>query len=184
MGPAQTIAEKIKELRDDQVANEGRQKRLRRQFRNARTLADDDRHLCDQRDRAIGALFWAAASTTSRWQGRAAKKPSDCARAHLDAVLAHDPCRRDDRMKRRDVITLLGGAAARPLAARGQQTDRMRRVGVLMYLSESDSEVKGWITAFQEGLQQLGWTQGRNIRIEYRWGGGDHHPRAVPASGR
>ena len=77
-------------------------------------------------------------------------------------------------MNRREFITLLGGATATwPLAARGQQTDRMRRVGVLMYLSESDSEVKGWITAFQEGLQQLGWTQGRNIRIEYRWGGGD-----------
>jgi putative ABC transport system substrate-binding protein len=76
-------------------------------------------------------------------------------------------------MRRRDFITLLGGAAAWPFAARAQQADRMRRIGVLVTIAESDPEVKAWLTAFQEGLQQLGWMQGRNIRIEYRWAAGD-----------
>jgi putative tryptophan/tyrosine transport system substrate-binding protein len=72
-----------------------------------------------------------------------------------------------DRMqfdqKRRKFITLLGGAAAWPLAARAQQPERMRRIGVLLTLAESDPEVKASLTAFQKGLQQLGWTQGRNV---------------------
>jgi ABC transporter substrate binding protein len=75
-------------------------------------------------------------------------------------------------MRRREFITLLGGAAAWPLAARAQD-GRMRRVGVLCALAESDPEVKGWFAAFQDGLQRLGWVQGRNISIEYRWSGGD-----------
>jgi putative tryptophan/tyrosine transport system substrate-binding protein len=69
-------------------------------------------------------------------------------------------------MNRRHVITLLGGAAAAwPLAARAQQPDRVRRIGVLLTLGESDPEVKASLTAFQEGLQQLGWAQGRNVWI-------------------
>ena len=74
-------------------------------------------------------------------------------------------------MKRRDFITLVGGAAAAwPLAARAQP-DRVRRIGFLTTLSESDSEVKGWLTAFQAEMQMLGWTLGRNLSIEYRWPG-------------
>jgi len=77
-------------------------------------------------------------------------------------------------MKRRTFITLLGGAAtAWPLAARAQQPERMRRIGVLTVSAERDPEAKAWLTAFQDGLQQLGWLQGRNISIEYRWADGD-----------
>jgi putative ABC transport system substrate-binding protein len=73
-------------------------------------------------------------------------------------------------MKRREFITLLGGTAAWPLAARAQQADRVRRIGVLMAHPESDAEFQGYVAAFREGLQKLGWTEGRNIRIDFRWG--------------
>ena len=73
-------------------------------------------------------------------------------------------------VKRRDFITLLGGAAAWPLAAHAQHPDRMRRIGVLMGFPESDSEAQAYITAFRDGLQKLGWTEGSNIRIDTRWG--------------
>jgi putative ABC transport system substrate-binding protein len=76
-------------------------------------------------------------------------------------------------VKRRQFITLLGGAAAWPLVARAQQGERMRRVGVLMGITESDPEGQARVAAFQEALQKLGWTDGRNIRIDRRWGGGD-----------
>jgi len=77
-------------------------------------------------------------------------------------------------MKRRGFITLLGGAAAAwPLAARAQQTDRMRRIGVLSPLAADDTEGQARNAAFLQALQQLGWTVGQNVRIEYRWGGGD-----------
>jgi putative tryptophan/tyrosine transport system substrate-binding protein len=73
-------------------------------------------------------------------------------------------------VKRRDFITLLGGAAAAwPLAAQAQQGERMRRIGVLMGYPESDSEAQTKIAAFRDGLQKLGWTEGRNTRIETRW---------------
>ena len=77
-------------------------------------------------------------------------------------------------MKRREFITLLGGAAAAwPLAARAQQGERMRRIGVLMSLAADDPEGQARLAAFLQGLQQLGWTDGRNVRIDYRWGAGD-----------
>ena len=72
-------------------------------------------------------------------------------------------------MKRREFITLLGGAAAWPLAARAQQPERMRRIGVLMSLAADDPEAPTRIGAFLQGMQEFGWTIGRNIRIDYRW---------------
>ena len=77
-------------------------------------------------------------------------------------------------MRRREFITLLGGAAAAwPLAARAQQAERMRRIGVLMSLAADDPEGQARLAAFLQGLQQLGWTDGRNVRIDTRWGAGD-----------
>ena len=76
-------------------------------------------------------------------------------------------------MKRREFITLIGGAAAWPVAARAQQSQRVRRVGVLMAVAESDTDVRSGVTIFQQSLQELGWTDGRNIRIDYRWGDAD-----------
>jgi putative ABC transport system substrate-binding protein len=73
-------------------------------------------------------------------------------------------------MRRRDLITLVGGAAAWPLGVRAQQPDRMRRIGVLlMGWPESDSEAKTNVATFREGLQKLGWLEGHNIRIDTRW---------------
>jgi putative ABC transport system substrate-binding protein len=75
---------------------------------------------------------------------------------------------------RRDFITLLGGAAAAwPLAARAQQASQIRRIGVLMNLAEDEAEAPRRVGAFLQGLQELGWTDGRNVRIDYRWAGGD-----------
>jgi putative tryptophan/tyrosine transport system substrate-binding protein len=76
-------------------------------------------------------------------------------------------------MKRRDFITLLGGATAWPLAVRAQQPDGMRRVGVLFNLTADDPEASARVTALAQQLQQLGWTVGRNVRIDYRWGAFD-----------
>jgi putative ABC transport system substrate-binding protein len=77
-------------------------------------------------------------------------------------------------LKRREFITLLGGAtAAWPLAVRAQQHERMRRIGVLMAFAERDSEAPPRVTAFRRGLQELGWTAGGNVRIDYRWSAGD-----------
>jgi putative tryptophan/tyrosine transport system substrate-binding protein len=76
-------------------------------------------------------------------------------------------------MKRREFITLIGGAAACPLAAHAQQPERVRRIGVLVSLAADDAEASRRVTAFVQGLQQLGWTDGRNVQIEYRWGAGD-----------
>jgi putative tryptophan/tyrosine transport system substrate-binding protein len=74
---------------------------------------------------------------------------------------------------RREFITLLGGAAAWPLTARAQPTDEKRRVGVLMHMSENQAEGQARVAAFREGLQELGWIDGRNLRLEVRWGVGD-----------
>jgi putative tryptophan/tyrosine transport system substrate-binding protein len=71
-------------------------------------------------------------------------------------------------MKRRDFITLLGGAAAWPLAARAQQPEKMRRIGVLTGSDQSDAEQQVQFASFRQSLQQLGWTEGRNIRFDFR----------------
>ena len=72
-------------------------------------------------------------------------------------------------MKRRAFIATLGGAAAWPVVARGQQTERVRRVGVLMALGADDPESKARVTAFVQGLAQLGWIIGQNVQVDYRW---------------
>ena len=78
------------------------------------------------------------------------------------------------QLKRREFIAVLGAAvAARPLAARAQQPTGIRRLGVLLNLSENDVEAQRLVTAFRERLAQLGWADGRNLRIDYRWAGGD-----------
>ena len=77
-------------------------------------------------------------------------------------------------MKRREFITLVGGAAATwPLAANGQQPDRIRRIGVLMAIAADDSEAKARVAAFVEELRELGWVSGQNVRIEFRWSKGN-----------
>src|SRR6516165_6012513 len=72
-------------------------------------------------------------------------------------------------MRRREFITVLGGAAAWALAARAQQAERMRRIGVLIAFAESDHEAQSWVAALREELRKLGWTDGRNIEIDTRW---------------
>ena len=76
-------------------------------------------------------------------------------------------------IRRREVIAMLGGAAAWPLAARAQQGGRMRRVGVLQNLASDDPAEQARLMAFGQGLQELGWTIGQNVRIENRWSAGD-----------
>src|SRR6266511_5384886 len=77
-------------------------------------------------------------------------------------------------MKRRAFISLLGSAAvAWPLAARAQQGERLRRLVLLMATAENDSETQHRLSALRDGLQKLGWTEGRNLRTEYRWGEND-----------
>jgi putative ABC transport system substrate-binding protein len=75
-------------------------------------------------------------------------------------------------VKRREFITLLGGAAAWPMSARAQQPERMRRIGVLLAAVADDSEFQAWVGAFQQALAQSGWIIGRNVRIDTRWAGG------------
>src|SRR6266481_874682 len=76
-------------------------------------------------------------------------------------------------LKRRQFLTLLGGAAASwPLVARAQQGERMRRIGVLMTAAADDPESLARVGAFLQRLQELGWTDARNVQVEYRWGSG------------
>jgi putative ABC transport system substrate-binding protein len=78
------------------------------------------------------------------------------------------------RMQRREFIAGLGGAAAAwPIAARAQQPDRIRRLGVLMGYAEDDPEAKLWLSWFTQALAELGWTDGRNVRMDVRWGAGN-----------
>src|SRR5262249_52724669 len=115
--------------------------------RHPRRTADQIRS-CNQSDHGEGA-----------WP----RNPADAAR----------PRRRGDRMiGRREFITLIGSAAAWPLTARAQQADRMRRIGVLMPSAADDPEYQARLTAFLQRLAQLGWLDGRNVRIDYRWGDG------------
>jgi putative ABC transport system substrate-binding protein len=72
-------------------------------------------------------------------------------------------------MKRRDFIAVVGGAAAWALAARAQQAERVRRVAVLFSLAIDDPAAKARIAAFRQGMQERGWNEGRNLRIDYRW---------------
>ena len=77
-------------------------------------------------------------------------------------------------MQRREFVTLLSSAVATwPLAARAQQPDGMRRIAVLMDTEDSNSDGQTRVAALRQTLQQLGWTEGRNIQIDLRWGGGD-----------
>jgi putative tryptophan/tyrosine transport system substrate-binding protein len=76
-------------------------------------------------------------------------------------------------VKRRRFITLLGGAAMLPVAARAQQGERIRRVGVLMTSDESDPLAKAWLSGFIQGLQELGWSDGRNVQMYVYWAAGD-----------
>src|SRR5262249_43076513 len=84
------------------------------------------------------------------------------------------PRRRGDRVKRREFITLLGGAAATwSLAARAQQGERVRRAGVLMNFEAGDPAAQTRLTHFLQKLRELGWSDGRNMRIDIRWGASD-----------
>src|SRR5262252_4901581 len=76
-------------------------------------------------------------------------------------------------MRRREFITVLGGAVAWPAVARGQPRDRTRRIGVLTPWASNDAEAQDRVTAFVQALQPLGWTVGQNVRIDYRWGDGN-----------
>src|SRR6516164_6556126 len=76
-------------------------------------------------------------------------------------------------IRRREFIAALGSTAAWPLMARAQQGDRMRRIGVLRSLDENDPVEKARISAFTQALADLGWTDGRNVRMDLRWGRGD-----------
>ena len=72
---------------------------------------------------------------------------------------------------RREFVTLLGGAAAWPVTAHTQQQPRTRRIGVLMNLTSDDPEAQTRVAGFLQGLQELGWVVGRDVRVDYRWGG-------------
>ena len=82
-------------------------------------------------------------------------------------------------MRRRGFITLLGGAAAWPLAARAQQPRGMPRIGLLSVFAENDPEALTWIRELMQGLQELGWVNGRNVQIEFRFVGGDPDPARI-----
>jgi putative ABC transport system substrate-binding protein len=85
-------------------------------------------------------------------------------------------------MRRRNFLSVLGGAVALPLAARAQQSNQTRRIGVLMGPGESDPEAQSEITTFRRALQDLGWVGGRNVRIAYRWANGDVNRMRMSAS--
>src|ERR1700730_16422245 len=78
-----------------------------------------------------------------------------------------------DQLKRREFVSLLGGAVAWPTVARGQQQRRTARIAVFGYSRENDPQAKVYIEAFLKGLAEFGWSQESNLRIEYRWTGGN-----------
>src|SRR5262249_15317950 len=108
-------------------------------------------------------------------KGRTIDQPQDrqSPRPHHPGNPAGHRRRGDPMMRRREFIAALGGAAAWPLAARAQQADRVRRIGVLMGPAENDPEGKTRLSAFTRALADLGWTDGHNLRMDLRWGGGD-----------
>jgi putative tryptophan/tyrosine transport system substrate-binding protein len=89
----------------------------------------------------------------------------------LDLNSLDDPSTREGWMRRREFIAALGGAAAWPIAARAQQPERMRRIGILLNASSDDPQYQAWVGAFLQALALLGWTIGRNVRIDTRWAG-------------
>ena len=80
-------------------------------------------------------------------------------------------------IRRREFIAALGGAATWPLAARARQGDRVRRIGVLMVGDENDPLAKSFVSALTQALAALGWTEGRNVRMDLRWAGTDINHR-------
>ena len=72
-------------------------------------------------------------------------------------------------MRRREFIALIGGVATWPCAARGQQSERTRLIGILLPIAKDDPDYQPWISAFRQRLQELGWVEGRNVRIDIRW---------------
>src|SRR5262249_23857696 len=90
-----------------------------------------------------------------------------------NGIPAPPPRRRGDRASsRREFITLLGGAAAWPLTAGAQQPERVRRIGMISGIAD-EAVTRARLAAFLPALQRLGWTEGRNVQFEYRWGNGD-----------
>ena len=85
-------------------------------------------------------------------------------------------------MNRREMIAALGGAATLPIAARAQQGERMRRIGVLLSTAEIDPEGQARLASLRLGLLELGWIEGRSISTDYRWGGGDPNRVRVQAA--
>ena len=81
-------------------------------------------------------------------------------------------------MRRRAFIAFLGGAAGWPLVAHAQQAGQVRRIGVMISLAENDPEAQANAVALRDGLEKLGWTEGRNIRTDYRWGSAIRHAPA------
>src|SRR5580692_11340841 len=84
-------------------------------------------------------------------------------------------------MRRREFIAGLGGAAALPLAARAQQSGRVRRIGLLAAFAADDPEMQARIAALRQGLESLGWSEGRNLRIDYRYAPGSAEQLRAPA---
>src|SRR5262249_58089544 len=94
----------------------------------------------------------------------------------ISSSSVHDPPwegRMAIRIRRRELIAGLGSTAAWPMAARGQQRERMRRIGVLMGMTSDDPESQVRLAALAQGLQQLGWVVSQNIQIDYRWASGN-----------
>src|SRR5262245_31242107 len=85
------------------------------------------------------------------------------------AMLSSQSPGREGQMRRRDFAAIIGTAAAWPLAARAQQGERMRQIGVLLPATADDALFQARIAAFLQEMQKMGWTDGRNVRIEYRW---------------